>query len=127
MTAIWKALPVVALALAWVGPAGAEVTKWRVMNILEGGSSSVCPDVKAYKHRVEFDGGVVRTRASSGAPREFKLTQPLNADGSGRVTALNDKNRPVTLEFEAGSGPRTIRYSPAYSPCVYSWIPAERG
>jgi hypothetical protein len=127
MTVIWKALPMAVVALAWIGPAGAETTKWRVVNVLEGGSSPVCPDVRAYKHRVEFDGDVLRTRATSGAPREYKLTQPLNADGSGRVTALNDKNRPVTLEFEPGSGPRTIRYSPAWSPCVYSWIPAKKG
>lgn len=126
MTATWKALPAAMLALAWIGPADAGVMKWRVVNVLEGGSSPVCPDVRAYRHRVELDGDVLRTRATSGAPREYKLTQPLNADGSGKVIALNDKNRPVTLDFEAGSGPRTIRYSPAWSPCVYSWIPAKK-
>ena len=85
-----------------------------------------CASPLAFSGERGLDGDGLRTPASSGAPREYKLTQALNPDGSGRVTALNSKNRPVTFEFEAGSGPRTIRYSPASSPYVYSWIPAKK-
>ena len=68
----------------------------------------------------------LRRYASSGAPVDFKLLEPLNADGSGKVRALNSKNRVVLLEFEPGNGPRPIRYSPRhgrYDMCTWTWVP----
>jgi hypothetical protein len=34
-------------------------------------------------------------------------------------------NREVTLDFAAGEGLRTIRYTPACSVCVWSLIPVD--
>jgi hypothetical protein len=66
---------------------------------------------------------VLRFLAAWGSPTDLKLLGPLNADGSGKIRALNHKNREVILDFDAGDGPRTIRYTPPYSVCVSSLIP----
>jgi hypothetical protein len=75
------------------------------------------------KFTVEIKSDVVRRRATSGAPRDLTLLSPLNPDGSGKVLALNAKNRVATLDFDAGEGPRTIRYTPPYSMCTWAWVP----
>jgi hypothetical protein len=76
------------------------------------------------KFSVELRGDVLRFQAA-GSSNDLKLLGPLNADGSGKVHALNRKNREVILDFAAGEGPRTIRYTPPYSVCVWSLIPVD--
>ena len=77
------------------------------------------------KFNVELRSDVLRMQAASGAPIDLKLLGTLKADGSGKVRALNAKNREVTLDFDPGQGPRTIRYTPPYSVCVWSLIPVD--
>jgi hypothetical protein len=98
---------------------------WRVVSVLEGGSSPNCGDTMVEKFYVQLRGDVFRTGARSSSPTDFKLLATLNADGSGKVRALNRKNREVTLDFAAGEGPRTIRFTPPYSVCVWSLIPID--
>src|SRR6185437_6654610 len=73
-----------------------------------------------------LDAGRVR-QAPEGRSRLLEADDRVHRREAGvallsRLTSTaRDKNRPVTLEFEAGSGPCTFRYSPAWSPCIYSW------
>jgi hypothetical protein len=125
MSATWMFAAMAAVAF----PALAESdkvppTRWQVMSMLEGGSSHTCGDTMVDKFSVELRGDVLRFQAA-GSPNDLKLLGALNADGSGKVRALNRKNREVTLEFTAGEGPRTIRYTPPYSVCVWSLIPVD--
>jgi len=115
----------VLMALPALAQPGIQPAKWQVVSVLEGGSSHTCGDTMVSKFYVEFRSDVLRFKSSSGTPTDLKLLGALNADGSGKVRALNPKNREVTLDFDAGQGPRTIRYSPPYSVCVWSLIPTN--
>ena len=125
MRATWMFAAMAAVAF----PALAEsdkvpTTTWRVMSMLEGGGSHTCGDTMVDKFSVELRGNVLRFQAA-GSPTDLKLLDTLNADGSGKIRALNRKNREVTLDFAAGEGPRTIRFTPAYSVCVWSLVPVN--
>lgn len=101
-------------------------SKWAAVEILEGGSSHTCRDVQTREFELELRGNVLNHWTAGSAPFVYKLSQPLKPDGSGKVTAMSERNRPVTLEFDPGTGPRRVRFWPPYSPCVYSWLPAKR-
>jgi hypothetical protein len=115
--------------LAFVNAADAGDMKWRASRVLVGADANSGPDERTCgpqmvrRFNVEIKGNVVRRRASSGAPIDLKLLDPLNPDGSGKVRALNSKNREVILTVDAGDGPRTIRYTAPYSVCTWAWVP----
>jgi hypothetical protein len=126
MRATWMFMAMAAVAFPALADSDkAPPTTWQVVSVLEGGSSHTCGDTMVDRFYVELRGDVLRTFAKSSSPNDLKLLGPLNADGSGKVRALNRKNREVTLDFAAGEGPRTIRFTPAYSVCVWSLIPVD--
>ena len=125
MRATWMFAAMAAVAFPALAESDkAPPTTWQVTSVLEGGSLHTCGDTMADKFSVELRGDVLRFQAA-GSPNDLKLLGPLNADGSGKVRALNRKNREVILDFAAGEGPRTIRYTPPYSVCVWSLIPVN--
>jgi hypothetical protein len=67
--------------------------------------------------------GILKTRLASGSLNTFRIQAPLKPDGSGKVIGLDDKNRPSTVNLDAGAGPRAARVTPPYSPCVWMWRP----
>ena len=120
----WKLVSLAAGGLlAFLNAAQAGEAKWRVNLVLVGPDETTCGTQSVARFDVEIKGNVVRTFAPSGAPSELKLMDPLKPDGSGKVRALNARNRQVTLDIDAGDGPRTIRYSPPYSVCTWAWVP----
>jgi len=125
MRATWMFAVMAAVTFpALAEPDKVPPTTWQVMSVLEGASSHTCGDTMVSKFNVELRGDVLRFQAS-GSPTDLKLLGPLNADGSGKIRALNRKNREVALDFAAGEGPRTIRYTPPYSVCVWSLVPVN--
>lgn len=55
---------------------------------------------------------------------EMRLVERPEPDGSGTVQAYSiTSNRPVTLGFDPGHGPRKIKYKPPYSICVWWFLP----
>jgi len=47
----------------------------------------------------------------------------LNPDGSGRVEFKDTKGKPMWVEFDAGHGPRNIRFNSGYHACVWTLEP----
>jgi|SRR6516164_6700265 hypothetical protein len=120
----WILVPSVVAALSAVaGPTEAQTVKWRAVSILEGGDSKNCGGTTYTKFEVEVTDGLVKTRMPPGGPNTFRLQAPLKSDGSGKVIGLNDKNQPVTFNFDPGTGPRLVYISPPFSPCVWTWQP----
>jgi hypothetical protein len=112
----------VGLAMFATGAQAAD-TKWRATLVLVTPDERTCGNQHVVKFDVSIDGNIVRYYSPSGAAHDFRLLAPLNADGSGKVKALNSKNREVTLDIDAGDGPRTIRITPPYHFCVWAWVP----
>jgi hypothetical protein len=111
---------------AFTAPAQAAPVKWRVFPVLLMGDNKGpgCGYTGVDKFDLEIDGDMVRTTAWSSTAYEMRLLKPLNPDGSGKVPAWSiHRNRPVTLDFDAGTGPRIIRYMGPYSICVWEWRP----
>ena len=104
----------------------ANADKWQASAVLVTEDERTCGMQHASKFYVDIDGDIVRHSASSGSTYDLRLLAPLNADGSGRVKALDHKNRVVTLDIDPGNGPRTIRYTPAYSVCTWAWVPIQK-
>jgi hypothetical protein len=103
--------------------AQAEETRWRATRVLVTPDERTCGNQQVVKFDVAIDGQTVRTFSPSGAATDFRLLTPLKADGSGKVKALDQKNREVTLDIDPGDGPRTIRYTAPYHFCVWAWVP----
>jgi hypothetical protein len=103
--------------------AQAEETRWRASLVLVTPDERTCGNQQSVKFDVAIDGQTVRTFSPSGAATDLKLLAPLNADGSGKVKALDRKNREVTLDIDPGNGPRTIRYTAPNHFCVWAWVP----
>src|SRR5215472_4735391 len=104
----WLVVPAFAAALlAWAGAIEAQSVKWRAVSILEGGDSKNCGATKYDKFDVEVSDGLVKTRIN-GSAYTYRLQSPLKSDGSGKVIGLNEKNKPVTFDFEPGTGPRFV-------------------
>jgi hypothetical protein len=108
---------------AFATGAQAGETRWRATLVLVTPDERTCGNQQVNKFDVAIDGRTIRTFSPSGAATEFRLLAPLNADGSGKVKALNHKNREVTFDVDPGDGPRTIRITPAYHFCVWAWVP----
>ncbi len=120
----WLLGPTAVVALlAFAGPIEAQSAKWRAVSILEGGDSKNCGATKYTKFDVEMNDSLLMAKAASGTAITFRLQSALNPDGSGKVVGLNDKNRPSTFEFAAGTGPRQVKMTPPYSTCVWTWQP----
>jgi hypothetical protein len=124
MRATWMLVPMAVVSLSAL-PTVAQVGQqtWRATLVLVGPDELSCGAQEHYTFNVAIKGDVISTWGWHHSPYEMKLLSPLNPDGSGKVQALNHKNRVVTLDFDAGDGPRTIRYSPPYSICTWSWVP----
>jgi hypothetical protein len=103
------------------------INKWRAYWKLVGTDDKNCGAQFSIKETLEFvEGPMLVMRiipATTGVRRDLRLIDALNADGSGKVRALTDRNRVATLEFAAGNGPRVIRYTAPYSICSYTWTP----
>jgi hypothetical protein len=99
--------------------------KWRATVVLLTQDERTCGNQQVARFDVAINGNIVRTYSPSGAATDFRLLTPLNADGSGKVKALNRKNREVTFDIDPGDGPRAIRYTPPYSGCVWAWVPVK--
>jgi hypothetical protein len=108
------------------GAVEAKPIKWRASWELIGTDDKNCGPQASRTFTLQLSDDKLRRYAASGAPRDLKLLEPLNADGSGKVRALTPNNREVVLEFEPGDGPRLIRYSPRhgrYDMCTWTWVP----
>jgi hypothetical protein len=113
------------LACGLAGPVEAQSAKWRAVAILDGGDSKNCGGTQYTKFEVEMVDGLLKTRTPSGSANVIRLQAPLNADGSGKVIGLNDRNRPLTFTFEPGSGARLVKVMPPYSTCIWTWQPVS--
>lgn len=119
---------VVSLAALWAFPglAVAADASWLSSKVLEGGSSANCgqgyPD-----YRIEIKGTTFRSVPVGGATSEASSTtlnvNTLQPDGSGRVSVKNKAGKTWNYDFEAGAGPRKVRYGNDFSACRYAWVP----
>ena len=126
MSWMLAAVGLAALTNAATNAAWANPDKWRASLVLVTEDERTCGAQHASKFYVDIEGNIVRRSASSGSTYDLRLLAPLNADGSGRVKALDHKNRVVTLDIDPGNGPRTIRYTPPYSVCTWAWVPLHK-
>jgi hypothetical protein len=114
-----------ASAALLAGAAEAEQSKWRASLILITEDERTCGPQHVLKFDVEIKDNIIRSYApsGSGATFDFRLLAPLNADGSGKVKALDVKNREFMLDIDPGDGPRMIRFRLLTGVCTYGWRP----
>jgi hypothetical protein len=127
MPPISVAVPVLLASLcACPGLAGAADASWVSAKVLEGGSPSTCgygyPD-----YRIEIKGTTFTSAPVGGSSSEASSTtlniKALQPDGSGRITNKNRAGKTWNYDFDAGAGPRKVRYGNDFSACRYAWVP----
>lgn len=118
----------ISLASLWAfsGFAVAADASWVSAKVLEGGVPNNCgqgyPD-----YRIEIKGNTLKSTpvggdssAASSTTLNIKTLQP---DGSGRVSVKNNAGKTWNYDFDAGAGPRKVRYGNDFSACRYAWVP----
>jgi len=108
--------------------AAEPVVKWRANPFLVANQSSTnCGHNFKEAIAIEFDGTVMKTAGWSGTTYDIHLLEPLNADGSGKVSAVSmPANRSLVIKFDPGHGPRALRYWGRYTArCIWKFIPIE--
>jgi hypothetical protein len=96
-----------------------DTIKWRAEPTLDiTRSSTNCGNQYKEPINIEFDGKTLKTSAWSRLTYDIKLLEPLNADGSGEVSAVSmPLNRSTVIRFEPGHG--------MAARCVYTFVPLE--
>jgi hypothetical protein len=114
-----------ASAALLAGTAEADQGKWRASLILITEDERTCGIQHLTKFDVEIKDNIIRRYAASGsgATFNFRLLAPLNADGSGKVMALDVKHREFMFDIDPGDGPRMIRFRRRNGVCTYGWRP----
>lgn len=99
---------------------------WFAAKVLESGVPRHCGD-KYTDFRMRISGMRFEAVPVDG-DSNLALTTRLNIaslrpDGSGSITVTNPKNQAIRFDFEAGTGPRTIRWANEVSSCRFAWVP----
>jgi hypothetical protein len=103
---------------------GAADAKWIAVSALETGTSQNCGNGQS-DWQVDIQGAQLKY-SLIGINRSYTLDlKALQADGSGKVTGKDDKNREFYLRFEPGSGPRVFHVTNANNACAYAMRPKK--
>ena len=95
---------------------------WAAVSTLERGTSQNCGGGQA-DWKMELKGQALSYVTSTNVKRTIDLNS-LQADGSGKVTAKDDKDREFYLTFEPGNGPRVIHITNSRNAC--GWVLTPR-
>jgi hypothetical protein len=98
--------------------ASAADAAWVAVSTLERGTSQNCGGGQG-DWKMEIRGQALTYVSPTNVTRTIDL-KALQADGSGKVTAKDDKNREFYLTFEPGSGPRIIHFTNSLNAC--GWL-----
>ena len=96
---------------------------WVAVSTLERGTSQNCGGGQA-DWKMEITGQALTYRSQTNVTRTIDL-KSLQADGSGKIAAKDDKNREFYLTFEPGSGPRVIHFTNSLNACGWLLTPKK--
>lgn len=103
--------------------ASAADATWVAVSTLERGTTQNCGTGQS-EWKMEIKGQTLTYVAPNNNTRTIDL-KSLQADGSGKVTAKDDKNRDFYVTFEPGSGPRVMRLTNSISACGWLFTPKK--